>query len=205
MALSDPYATAQEYRAAIKPDADDDGDAGIVTDLTAISRYLDGKLGRVFSKDAADTTVIYEPTRSGDALRIGDYAAAPTSVSLDLDGDGVPETVVDPGDYEMHDLDALARAEPWPYTRVVATRWGTRGAWSRGVRLAVVGKRGWPAVPAAIASATIQFTALWRLETPRATRRIPEMGETIESSPDAQRLLQKLIDQYKDGRTWGLA
>lgn len=205
MALDDPYATEDEYRAAIKPDADDADDATLLLDLTAISRYLDGKLGRFFTQDAADTTIVFEPSRSGAVLAIGDYAAAPTSVKLDLDGDGAPETLVDAGDYEMHDLDALLRAEPWPYTRLVATRWGTRGAWSPGVRLAIVGRRGWPAIPPGVKAATIQFTALWRLETPRATRRIPEMGEAIESSPDAQRLLQKLIDQYKDGRAWGLA
>lgn len=204
MALTDPYATAAEYRAAIKPDADNANDASILLDLTAISRHLEGKLGRVFNKDASDTTVVYEPDRSGDVLKIGDYSAAPTTVSLDLDGDGVAEELVDAADYEMHDLDALLRAEPWPYTRIVATRWGTRGSWSRGVRVAVVGKRGWPAVPAGIKAGAIQLTAIWRLETPRATRRIQEMGDVIESSPDAQRIVRALIDQYRDGRAWGI-
>jgi hypothetical protein len=205
MALGDPYATAAQYRAVIKPDASDDQDASILTDLKAVSRYLEGKLGRVFNKDAADTTVLYVPDRSGEVLSIGDYAAAPTSVSLDLNGDGVAEELVDVGDYEMHELDALLRAEPWPYTHIVATRWGSRGSWSRGVRVALVGRRGWPAVPAGVHSATIQFTAIYRLESPRATRRIQELGDAIESSPDAQRILKALIDQYRDGRAWGIA
>jgi hypothetical protein len=206
MAWSDPYADAEEYRAAIKPDADDTNDASILLDLNAISRYLEGKLGRVFNQDASDTTAILVPSGFGGSVRIGDYAAVPTSVLLDLDGDGTPETAVDSADFEMHDLDAPTRAEPWPYTRLVATSWGARGGWATGVRLALVGKRGWPAVPAGVKAATIQLTALWRLESPRATARIPEMGgEQALASVDAQRLLRTLVDQYRDGHSWGLA
>jgi hypothetical protein len=202
MAVTDAYASAAAYRAAIKPDAATDGDAGILADLTAISRYLDGKLGRFFTKDAADTTVVYEAEDARSFLDIGDYAAAPTSILVDDDGDGTPEAALAASAYELQPRDALILPEPWPYTRIALTRWGTRGVWTPGIRVAVVGKRGWPAVPVGIGSATIQFTALWRLETPRATRRIPEMGEAIESSPDAQRILKALLDQYL--RVWGV-
>lgn len=205
MALSDPYATAEQYRAVIKPDAGDDADASITTDLKAVSRYLEGKLGRFFNKDAAATTVLYEPRKCCPTLPVGDYAEAPTSVLIDDDGDGTPEAALEAADYELLPLDAPQQPEPWPYTHVGLTAWGARGVWTPRVRVAVVGVRGWPAVPDAVHSGTIQLTAIYRLESPRATRRIPELGDAIESSPDAQRILKALIDQYKSGRAWGIA
>ena len=59
MAITDPYATAEEYRAVISPDRDDNDDALITTDLVAISRYLDGKLGQCFSQDDEDVTLVF--------------------------------------------------------------------------------------------------------------------------------------------------
>lgn len=197
MALSDAYATAAEYRAVIKPDADAAGDAAILSDLKAISRYLEGKLGRFFNKESADSTLYFAPSDASDRFEIGDYSAVPTSITVDDDGDGTPETVLATTDYELWPLNAALEPEPQPYTQLVLPTWGTRGYWAAGARIKVVGKRGWPAVPEPVKSATIRLTAILRLESPLATRRIPEMGESIESSPDAQRIVRYLTEQYK--------
>lgn len=199
MALSDPYATAAEYRAAVKPDADGGADASITTDLTAISRYLEGKLGRFFNQDAVDTTSVYVAATGADTLEVDDFAAAPTSVAVD-DGSGAFATTLAPSDYELQPANALLLPEPAPYTRIALVPWGT--AWSRSARVRVVGRRGWPAVPAGIKSGTIQLTAVYRLESPRATRRIDEVGDTIETSPGAQRILWELVGQY--AKRWGV-
>jgi hypothetical protein len=87
MALSDPYATAAEYRAVVNR-SDVSADAQILTDLTAVSRYLEKKLGRFFNKDTGDVTRTYLIPAASDRLWIDDLSAAPTSITIDLNGNG---------------------------------------------------------------------------------------------------------------------
>lgn len=190
------YATAAEYRAVVGR-TDTGQDAQITTDLTAISRFLDERLGRFFGKDDADTTRVYVVPTTQAHLWIDDLSAAPTSVKLDEDLDGVFEVTLAATDYELLPLDAAQGPEARPYTRIRLTPWGTRSAFAAGTRVQVTGRFGWPAVPALITAATIQLTAIYRLETPRATRRIPELGEAIEASADAQQLIRRLTEQYE--------
>lgn len=199
MALSDPYVIAAEYRAAIKPDADGASDAAILIDLKAISRHLERKLGRFFNKDVADVTRVYIPQIDSPRLWIDDLSVAPTSIKVDRDCDGsfADETALVATDYDLYPLNAGFQPEPEPYTAIILTTWGTLNTFSTTSRVQVIGKFGWPAVPEAIRGATVQLTALYRLETPRATRRIPEMGDAIESSPDAQRIIRDLYMRYR--------
>lgn len=169
----------------------------ILSDLKAVARYLEGKLGRFFNKESADSTLYFAPGVASDRFEIGDYSAVPTSVAVDDDGDGVAETVLAPTEWEAFPLNAALQPEPWPYTHIVIPPWGTRGYWASGARLKVIGKRGWPAIPDPVKVANIRLTAILRLESPLATRRIPEMGDAIESSPDAQRIVRYLTEQYK--------
>lgn len=53
MAISDAYATAATYR-DITGKTDTSEDAEILTDLKAVSRFLEGRLHRFFNKDAAE-------------------------------------------------------------------------------------------------------------------------------------------------------
>lgn len=207
MAITDPYATADEYRAVISPDRDDTDDALITTDLVAISRYLDGKLGQCFSQDDEDVTIVVELVcRSGRGYSIERAIHAEntnprlppllsvTSVTSGTQAARTSETL------ELWPVDALLRPEPEPY-REIRPSYPSGASFAPG-RHTIVCKRGWPQVPAAINAGTIQLAALLRLETPRATRRIPELGEAIETSPSAIAIVYRLVEMYK---IWWLA
>ncbi|MBT9176897.1 MAG: hypothetical protein DDT20_01222 [Firmicutes bacterium] len=196
MSISAAYATAAAYRAAIgKTDPADD--AEILIDLTAVSRHLDAKLGRFFTRDAAPVNRVYIPAGAGPELWTDDLSAAPTGVAIDTTRNGTFATALLPRDYELLPLNALREPEPRPHNCIRLVPWGGRTIFPAGVRVRVTAQFGWPAVPPAVQQATVHITALLRLETPRATRRIPELGEAIEASPDAQRIIRQLTDQYK--------
>jgi hypothetical protein len=217
MAVIDAYATVENYRAVIsKSDAGED--AEILTDLTAISRYLDKKLSRFFTKDVAAVTRTYTPgpagvARPGWAEAENPYAAGGlqrvlyiddlvvlTSIKIDEDHDGsfADETALVASDYQLQPLNAAVGSEPRPYTGIELTEWGTKNAFTPGTQVEVSATWGWPAVPQAIERATIHFAAILRLESPRATRRIAEGFEgAIETSRNAQDIISELEKHYK--------
>ena len=86
--------------------------------------------------------------------------------------------------------------EPNPYRAIQLTSWGNSGAF-RGHRVRVVGTFGWPAVPAAIRTATIELAAILRLQSPRATNQIQEFDQVIAASNEAQKILHRLVAVYK--------
>ena len=194
MAIADAYATAAQYRASIdKSDVAEDTE--ILEDLATISRYIEGKLGRFFNKDAADVTRNYFVPVTSRFLWVDDLSADPTTVAIDDDADGTCEETIT--DYQLHPLNADKEPEAKPFTRLYLPPWHTRGAFYKGQLVEVTGKFGWPAVPAPITRACIHLTAILRLETPRATRRIPELGDAIEASNDAQNIIRQLTDVYQ--------
>lgn len=196
--ISDAYATAETYRYVTGKTGISD-DAEILIDLTAISRYIDGKVGRFFSQDASDTTRIIVPSSPSSVLYIPDLSAAPTSVKIDTNVDGTfGEAALAVTEYGLHPLDALLRPEPWPYTSIILNSWGVTGSWPWRGRVQITGKFGWPAVPAAVARATIHLAAILRLESPRATSRISEIEGTFEASREAQGIIKELMQQYKN-------
>lgn len=204
MSLTDPYATAEEYRATIKPDADDGGDALITEDLTAISRYLDGKLGQFFGQDETESERVFEywPKRHASVYRwpvIDRLSTNPilppfTSLTSITFADGL---VIPVAELDLYPFDAGLRPEPVPYRAIGRANHTGFYYNSANNKVRMMMKAGWPAIPAAIKATTIQLCAMLRLETPRATRRIPEMGDAIETSPSAQALVWRLADQYK--------
>ena len=196
MALNDAYSTAAQYRSVVGK-TDTAADSDILTDLNAVSRYLDGKLGRFFTKDAAAVARYYRPDVAVYALRVDDMAAAPTSVKLDLDGDGVCETALAATDYELLPRNAAKEPEPAPYTRIRMADWGTYDVFYGGYLVEVTAQFGWPSVPDAVQRATIHLAAILRLETPRATRRIVELEGAIEASADAMSIVRQLTDRYQ--------
>lgn len=190
------YATPEDYRRAFDRTGTEK-DEDIARDLTAISRYLDGKLRRTFAADTEPVSRIYVPTDHVSGIWIDDLAAPPVSVKVGTKLDGSFALELDPGDYELLPLNADKKPEPWPWERIELTPWGQLAAFHPGERVQVTAKFGWPQIPEAIRSATIQLTAILRLESPRATRRIAELGDAIEASADAQSIIAKLTDQYK--------
>lgn len=196
MAIGSAYATAIQYR-AVTGKTDTAQDADILTDLTAVSRHIEGILGRFFNVDVADVARIYIPDKTADTLSVDDLSAAPTTVEVDADDDGTYSTTLAATDFELLPLNAAKGPEAWPYNEIRMTPWGDYSYFYKGYRVRVTAKWGWPAVPEAVQRATIHLTAILRLETPRATNRIVELGEAIEASPAAQGILRNLAGQYK--------
>ena len=196
MSINAAYATPAEYRRVIGM-TDAGLDADISVDLMAVSRYLDGEMRRFFSRDAASVIRVYAPQYDTKALTVDDMSAAPSQVRVDTAGDGTFATMLPVAAYELLPRNAVMSPEPAPFTQIALVPWGTLPTFRAGQRVEVTARWGWPAVPEAIRRATIHITAILRLETPRATKRIAELGDTIETSHQAQNIVRQLINQYK--------
>jgi hypothetical protein len=221
--VTDVYATVAEYRTRVgrlDPGAGDD--ALIAADLLAISRYLDRKLGRFFTQDAAPVARTYTtaPARWGVQMPAGmswdvaenpwraagltrvlhiDDLVAVTEIVVDegRDGSFVGDVPLTPNDYLLLPQNAPLGPEPRPYTAIELTPWGRLIAWPALVRVRVTGIWGWPAVPEPVRAATIELARLLRLETPRATTRVNEtLDQVVSTSPQARAIVDDLVRQY---------
>lgn len=212
MAWTDAYATAAQYR-TVTGKTDTGDDVQILLDLTAISRYIERKLSRVFNKDAAATTWDKYGNDQG-YINIGDVVSI-TSVTEDTDDDNdfADETALATTEYELWPLnasqgekmDGVFVGEPQPYTRLYIPSWSEQGTWVKSHKYRIVGVKGWPAVPTAITRACCDLTSLLRLETPRATDRIAEGVEgAMAISGQAQSIIWSLLKEYGHGSpSWG--
>lgn len=191
MALGDAYATAAEYQAVATSDAGTTN--AINSDLQAVSRWLDRKLGRFFNSDANVVTRTYvakahrltggRPVDWAESenpwlyggysrfLEVDDIATLNgLEIKIDTNNDGVfsDETALAITDYEMHPLNAELGPEPKPYERVVIPTWSSSSGFAGGQRVQVNAVFGWANVPAAIKAATIELTATLRTGLDRA-------------------------------------
>lgn len=223
MAVTDAYTTAALYRGITKKtDTGEDTQIGI--DLLAISRYMDRKLHRFFTKDASvvarkfwtsfEGRPSYGPTSFGavgyaesenpwrgmrgqNLIRVDDISSATgLIVKIDLDHDGTQETTLASSDYQLWPRNAAVGPEPKPYTALYLPSWSTYLVWPPLTEIEITATWGWPSVPPAIADACAQLTGILRLETPRATRAISSIEDTIEASPSAMRIIYELMNVY---------
>ncbi len=196
MAITDAYATAAEYRAVTSKD-DTSEDAEILTDLTAVTRYIEKRIDRFFTKDASAATRVYDPRETGRSLPIDDLVTL-TSIKTDTDRDGsfADETAFASTDYELLPRNAAVGPEPSPYTCIYIPTWSTQALFTPGTLVQVVAVFGWNAVPEAVKRACIHMTAILRLETPRATRSVSSDGEILGASFSAQNMIEDLIRHY---------
>ncbi len=128
-------------------------------------------------------------------LTIDDHVSI-HSVKIDENRTGSFSQTLSATDYELLPRNAPNRPEPQPYRQIQLTEWGTQFAWLPGARIQVTGIRGWPAVPSAIVSACIELTAIFRVESVRATNRINEMNQVLSTSRAAQSIVDSLIRAY---------
>lgn len=207
MAITDPYATPDDYRdywRVSDSDSAPNRDEDIRRVLASCSRLIERKTNRVFNKDATDQTRVFiaDPLAPDlTVLRIDDLSADATSIIIDQDNSGTfNETALTTGtDYELWPINAPLGAEAWPYTELKLTRWGGIQRFTSAFpnRVQIIGQWGWPAVPEAIRHACIELAGIVRLQSPRATRQIQAMDTVIETSPDGQRIIHDLIRQYR--------
>lgn len=196
MAITDAYATAAEYRAGANKD-DTSEDADILLDLTAMSRYLERRIGMFFTKDAAAVLRVYDPRVAGATLET-DPIVSVTSIKVDADRDGsfADSTAWATTDYELLPRNAALGPEVKPYDRIFIPAWSTQPLFTPGTRVQVEAVFGWAAVPEAIKRATIHLTAFLRLETPAAARSVIDTGELIEASPHMRSIITNLMREY---------
>ena len=211
MAISDAYATVAEYRQRTSKTGPSDDDAVILLQLKAVSRYIEHFLGRFFNVDASDVTRLFRVgdrgtvsnIRARKILTIDDLSAVPTSIKIDEDNDGdfTDETALAASDFFLLPRNALLGPEAEPFQAIELTPWGDNPSWPEGLWVEVIGKFGWPAVPEAIKQATVDVTAILKLDSPRATNRIvDDMTGSIEASPQAHGIVKGLQVVY---RRWG--
>jgi hypothetical protein len=223
--VSDPYADVVQYRAHTKK-TDSAQDALIENDLVAVSRWLDQRLGWFFTRDASPVARVYEvpgasrpldwayrpldwaesenPFRWGNWRRdlhvdpIATTTGLVVKVDTDGDGDFADEAAWASTDYELLPRNADKDPEPRPWTAIRVPPWSSQGGFAAGQRVQVTACFGWPAVPPAIVAATIELTAIWRLESPRATNQVSmSLDNAIQTSPQAQGLVKQLMAQYR--------
>lgn len=209
--VTDAYATTDDYRQAIDKQ-DLDADPVIEVDLMAISRWLDKRLDRFFGQEGSDLAPVtreYEIPLSSTAPRLPiDDLVTLTSIGIDTDGDGSINVVLSAAEYRLFPLNARLGSEPHPYDRIALFPGGVAGSTNDVIAgigafppvLRIAGVWGWPAVPEAIKRATIQLTALWRLDTPRATTQISELGTTSGVGKRAMSIVDEVPRVY--ARRW---
>jgi hypothetical protein len=199
VAVSDAYASAATYRAMLsKTDTADDSE--ILSDLTAVSRFMERKLGRFFTTDADNVNRVYQATLYTNQPKslFTDDLVSVDHIKVDTDDDGSfgDETAWASTDYELLPRNAADGPEAGPYTEVFIPSWSTQNLWGQH-RVEIGGKFGWPSVPSAIERACVQLTGILRLETPRATRSVNIGTETtLETSRQAQEIVSHLMNVY---------
>ena len=196
------YADADAYRARFSGTSEtwpsDAQDDSIDEDLIAVSRWVDRHCRRTFAKEASAVARVFVAQANGPLIRVGDMAAAPTTVKIDTDNDGdfTDETAVT--GFEAFPLDAAYGPEAKPYRSVNLPNWASITSFIEGQRVQVTAQWGWPAVPDAVKIATIELTGILRLQSPRATNRYQEdIAAVIGASSEARSIVMKLLEPYR--------
>lgn len=200
MAITDAYASAAEYRAAVNKD-DTAEDAEVLLDLTGVSRFMERKVDHFWTKDASAVTRVFNPRFGGRDLDLDAPLVSVTSIKADTDRDGsfADETAWATTDYELLPHNAGDGPESKPYRTIHIPEWSTQALFTPGVRVQVEAVFGWPAVPEAIKRACIHLTAFLRLETPPAARSVNDIGEILEASPQFRGAIYDILRQYVEG------
>jgi len=201
-AISDAYASCEEYRARVDHiDATDDD--RLLSQLMAVSRYLDQRLRRFFSRDAA----VVVRTLDGNGQRrlyVPDIATATgLIVKVDLDGDfdfdAADETLIRDTHFWVGPANADKGPEVWPFENLeIIPGNGRLWRWPERARaVQVTASFGWPAVPGAIREATISVTRQLRdmLEA-GATLTLQSIETAVNVSPNMSALLLDMERQY---------
>lgn len=200
-AVTDAYATAAEYRARVGKTGTGD-DTLLDLQLGAVSRFLDKRLRRFFTKDAAAVTRVFDG--NGEVrLWLPDIASSTgLVVKVDLDGDYLftDETALTlDTDFWLGppDADKGSEPRPWEYIEVspnstLLSCWPDQG---RSVQIAAIW--GWPAVPNAIKELTVNITRQLRdLETAGGALVLQDIETAAQISPQTSYLLVAIERMY---------
>ena len=200
MAISDAYASVEEYK-AVAVHIDAASDDVILTDLLVVSRYMEGLLHRFFTNDAAVVNRVYYPSKTASCLYIDDVSTLTglvLKVDTDSDGSFSDETAwtIDT-DFEMWPKNADKGPEPQPWGQIVIPSYSTKSPFSPTYPVQVTARFGWPTVPAPVKRACIELTRILRIESPRATSTFSaEMGTVLGTNARARNIIDDLTKSY---------
>ncbi|KKM79467.1 hypothetical protein LCGC14_1349590 [marine sediment metagenome] len=206
MAVIDPYATTEEYRARVdKSDTSDD--AILLPQLKAASRFIRHKCGRFFTKDASAVARLLngsDAVRVGTRLLINDVAdLTGLVVKVDLDGDHdfdeAEETLTKGTHYWVGPANADKGDEPEPYRWLdIMPNNGRLVKWTDALNsVEVTAIFGWPSVPEMIAELTVGITRqIHDLQISGATLQMANIESAISMDDRLPKLLYDAMLQY---------
>jgi hypothetical protein len=188
------YATLQELKAALNI-ADAVDDTQLNAALTSASAWVDGYCSRTFGTASGTATKDYAPTSMYAPLYIDD-ATAIVEVRLDDNCDGTFATVLGSANWQTEPVNQYVDGLAYPINRLRPIQ---EGYWPMSVfagqaTVRVSATYGWPAVPAAVNSATIMQAArlFKRLDAPLGVMGFGDLGPVRVSryiDPDVEALL----------------
>lgn len=181
-----------------------------------MSRYLDRKLNRFFTRDDNVVSRIYYPTgyyagnpeaenpwigvRGSRELTVDDISTTTglvVKIDESRDGSFVGDTALATTDYELRPMNADKGPEPKPWNIIALPAWSTKIAWAAGCPVQVTARFGWPTVPEAIAQSACQLVGIYRLDSPRATSQINAgFDAVLGTSRQAQDIVERLMAVY---------
>lgn len=144
--------------------------------IEGVSRMLENYCGRRFYTTSTDETRYYT-AEFRDELYLADDVVSITTLQTDGDGDRTYEDTWAATDYDLWPFNAAL--DGLPYTMITITPDGDYSfpLTAKGVK--IVGKFGWPALPAVVREACLlQCARLWkRKDAPFGIAGSPELGE----------------------------
>jgi hypothetical protein len=191
------YATVDRYRGHVDRNTTAGDDLILAQLMTATHwwaqrrRRPDG-FGRVGSAAARTFYVHRAPEGCGARKLWVDDIADSAGLTVAINGETVDASL-----YELWPLNAPQGIEAEPYEQIVRTG---SARWPLGEPIVVTAVWGWPAVPAAIREATVEWTAIWRNESPGATQHVQEIDQVAAFSPYHASQLKRMTQMYAAAR-----
>lgn len=151
MAIVNGYSTLAEFKAYLtargSSASSDTADDGVIEDLiTAVSRHIDALTGRHFYKDTTDATRYFQ-AKDNMVCDVMDLVSV-TTLSVDYSNDRTYTALTASTEFELEPVNAALDGKPYSQVHIVETSGAYFPTTRRGVK--IVGKFGWPAVPADI-------------------------------------------------------
>lgn len=229
MGLNDPYASVAEYKAATNKTGSGD-DAVLTMNLQAVSRWIDRKTNRFFTKDDSVQVRYYDGApgvnqrllsslerdspwpNARTLLHLPDDLASTTGliVKVDQDRDYTYETtLVISTDFFVGPVNAALGPEPQPYQFLELNPNGTQiSTWpAQGRSVQVTALWGWPSVPVAIKTAAILIARqVTDMQAAGATLSVENIDAAVAVKPELANLVygkDGIVRQYgRLKRTW---
>lgn len=170
MSISNGYASLPGFKAYItvrggSASTDTDDDTVIESLIEAVSRHIDSLTGRRFYRDTSDQTRYFQ-AEDGAKCSVTDLISI-TTLSVDY-ADSRTYTEFAAADFELAPDNASLESKPYNVIHIAPTSAQFFPVNRRGVK--VIGKFGWPAIPADIENDSLAITHnLWMSRSGQAS------------------------------------